>query len=67
MKYPLTTDLVKRLKIEQKPVEVDSKGKIIYEENPSKKEYFVFCSSQNSPKGFGVRVATGTGKRFFVV
>lgn len=67
MKYPLTMDLVKRLKLEQKPVEVDSKGKIIYEENPGKKEYFVFCSSQNSPKGFGVRVAAGTGKKTWII
>ena len=67
MKYPLTMDLVKRLKLEQKPVEVDSKGKIIYEDNAAKKEYFIFCSSQNSPKGFGVRVAAGTGKKTWII
>lgn len=67
MKYPLTTDVVKRLKIESKPVGVDSKGKIIAEDNPSKKEYFVFCSSQESPKGFGVRVAAGTGKKTWII
>ena len=67
MKYPLTTDVVKRLRIESKPVGVDSKGKIIYEPNPAKKEYFVFCSNQDSPKGFGVRLAAGTGRKTWIL
>lgn len=67
MRYPLTADVVKRLKIESKPVGVDSQGKIIYEPNPDKKEYFVFCANQDSPKGFGVRLTAGSGRKTWIL
>ena len=52
---PLTADLVKRLKLDAKPSGLDAKGKMILEPNPDGKEYFVFCSDQNSPKGCALR------------
>lgn len=64
---PLTSDLVKRMKLDARPAGVDAKGKMILEANPDGKEYFVFCSDQNSPKGFGLRVAAKTGKKTWVV
>lgn len=46
----LTPDMVKRLKLEAKPVGLDDKGKIMMEPNPEGKEYFVFCSHRDSPQ-----------------
>jgi integrase len=56
MKIPLTQEFVKRLKVENKPVGFDSKGKILYEPNETRKRYFVGDASQDVPTGFGIRV-----------
>jgi integrase len=56
MKIPLTTDAVKRLRIDFKPLRQDEKGKVVWGQCEPK-EYILFCSDQNSPVGFGVRVA----------
>lgn len=64
MKMPLTNDIVKRLRIDSKPLHYDSKGKLVWGDNPEGKEYFVFCSHQNSPVGFGVRVS---GKKTYII
>jgi integrase len=64
LKANLTADLVKRLKLESKPCGFDLKGKIAYEPNPEGKDYILFDADQNSPPGFGVRVA---GKKTYVI
>ncbi len=65
--FKLTTALVRQLRLDSKPVGVDDKNKIIFEPNPEGKGYFVFCSDQNSPVGFGLRVADKTGKKSYIV
>jgi integrase len=59
MKIALTPDAVKRLRLDFKPLSFDTKGKLVWGDvaEELQKEYIVFCSDQNSPKGFGVRVA----------
>lgn len=56
MKIPLTADVIKRLKPDFRPLRFDGKGKIVWG-NAEAKDYIIFCSDQNSPVGFGVRVA----------
>ena len=67
MKTVLTPQLVKRLSLDEKPVGIDGKGKILFEPNPEAKEYFVFCTSQESPKGFGLRVTARTGRKTWIL
>lgn len=63
MKIPLTTTIVKNLKLELKPAGY-ANGKITYQPNPEGKDYILFCSHQDSPPGFGVKVA---GKKTWVI
>ena len=63
MKVPLTTTIVKSLKLELKPAGY-ANGKLTYQPNPEGKEYILFCSHQDSPPGFGVKVA---GKKTWVI
>lgn len=63
MKVPLTTTIVKNLKLESKPAGYGN-GKITYQPNPDGKEYILFCSHQDSPPGFGVKVA---GKKTWII
>lgn len=63
MKVPLTTTIVKNLKLESKPAGY-ANGKITYQPNPDGKEYILFCSHQDSPPGFGVKVA---GKKTWII
>lgn len=67
MKIALTSQLVKRLTLDEKPVSIDAKGKIVFAANPDGKEYFVFCSAQDSPKGFGLRVTAKTGRKTYIL
>ena len=55
VKTELTTDLIKRLHLERRPVGVDSKGKLIFEANPSSAPFFVWDASRTAPPGFGVK------------
>lgn len=64
MKTELTMALIKRLRLDSKPVGVDAKGELIFEANPSGKDYIVYDASQEAPPGFGVRVAK---KKTFIV
>lgn len=52
----LTQDLVKRLKLENKPSFYDDKGKLVFEPNTGNGKYILFDSSQDAPPGFGVKV-----------
>ncbi len=56
MKADLTLALVKRLRLDQKPVGVDAKGGLVFE--PNDKPYIVWDSNALAPPGFGIRVAT---------
>ena len=64
MKTELTMALIKRLKLESKPVSVDAKGELVFEPNPSGKDYIVYDASQEAPPGFGVRIAK---KKTFII
>lgn len=61
MKVPLNPDVVKRLRPDFMPVRYDGKGKLVWEET-APREYIQFCSDQNSPVGFGVRVGWSKAK-----
>lgn len=63
MKVPLTTTIAKSLKLELKPTGYTN-GKISYEPNPEGKAYILFCSHQDSPPGFGIKVA---GKKTWII
>lgn len=64
MKLELTLALIRSFDIKKKPVALDAKNKIVYEENPRETPYFVFDSSPNAPAGFGLKVA---GRKTFVI
>lgn len=64
MKTELTLSLLKSLTLEKKPVGLDSKGKIIFEDNPRGEPYFVFDAAAGAPLGFALKVAK---KKTFVV
>lgn len=64
MKTELTMALIKRLTLDSKPVGVDEKGALVFEPNPTGKDYIVYDSSQEAPPGFGVRIAK---KKTFVI
>jgi hypothetical protein len=64
MKTELTMALIKRLKLDSKPVGVDAKGDLVFEPNPSGKDYIVYDASQEAPPGFGVRIAK---KKTFII
>ena len=64
MKIELTMALIKRLRLESKPVGFDEKGELKFEPNPTGKDYIVYDASQESPPGFGVRVAK---KKTFII
>lgn len=64
MKTELTLALIKSLRLESKPVRLDAKGKIIFEENKRGEPYFVFDSAPGAPLGFAVKVAA---KKTFIV
>lgn len=64
MKIELTMALIKRLRLESKPVGFDEKGELKFEPNPSGKDYIVYDASQEAPPGFGVRVAK---KKTFII
>lgn len=65
MKIELTMPLIKRLRIESKPVGLDGEGKLVFEPNPGAKDYIVYDASQEAPPGFGVRVAKA--KKTFII
>lgn len=56
MKVSLTQDLVRKLRPEHKPKDLDDKGKLVFEENPDLTKYILFDAAQDAPPGFGVRV-----------
>lgn len=64
MKIELTMALIKRLRLDAKLVGIDAKGDLVFEPNPSGKDYIVYDASQEAPPGFGVRVAK---KKTFIV
>lgn len=64
MKFELTMPLIKRLKIDEKPVGIDAKGNLVFEPNPTGRDYIVYDASQEAPPGFGVRIA---GKKTFII
>ncbi len=65
MKTELTMALIKRLKeLNSKSVGVDAKGDLVFEPNPSGKDYIVYDASQEAPPGFGVRIAK---KKTFII
>jgi integrase len=64
MKTELTMALIKRLRLDFKPVSLDARGDLVFEANPSGKDYIVYDSSQEAPPGFGIRVAK---KKTFII
>ncbi|RNF30040.1 hypothetical protein NM04_15000 [Massilia aurea] len=64
MKTELTMALIKRLRLDSKPVGVDAKGDLVFEPNPFGKDYIIYDASQEAPPGFGVRVAK---KKTFII
>ena len=64
MKIELSMPLIKALKLGQKPVGIDSAGKLVFEADPSNAPYILYDASQDAPPGFGVKVA---GKKTFIV
>jgi hypothetical protein len=58
MKADLNLDLIKRLKLDQKVVGTNEKGKFIFESNPNGDPYIIWDSSKSAPPGFGIRVAS---------
>jgi integrase len=64
MKTELTMALIKRLRLDSKPVDVAANGDLVFEPNPSGKDYIVYDASQDAPPGFGVRIAK---KKTFVI
>lgn len=64
MKIELSMPLIKRLKIDSKPVGFDAAGTLVFEPNPSGKDYIVYDASQEAPPGFGVRIAK---KKTFII
>ncbi|MGF6181255.1 integrase [Massilia sp. UYP32] len=64
MKTELTMALIKRLRLDSKPVGVDAKGDLVFEPNLSGKDYIVYDASQEAPPGFGIRVAK---KKTFII
>ena len=58
MKLALTLDLIKKITLEKKPVSIDSKNRIVFEDNPSRTRYIVYDASDSAPPGFGVRIAS---------
>lgn len=64
MKIELTMALVKRLELKNKPIGLDANGALVYEPNPTLKDYIVYDASQEAPPGFGVRIAK---KKTFVI
>ena len=56
MKTKLTLAFIRRLSLSQKPV-IGAGGTILFEPNPNETPYIVFDSHQDSPVGFGVKVA----------
>jgi len=56
--------LIKTLKLGQKPVGIDSAGKLVFEADPTNSPYILYDASQEAPPGFGVKVA---GKKTFIV
>jgi integrase len=67
MKIPLNQDVVLRMSITSRPIlKVNKSGKAsIVFESFAGSEYIIYDSSQNSPRGFGVRVGK-TSKRYIV-
>jgi integrase len=58
MKIALTKDVVlKVLSVDKKPVGIDSKNRIVFQDNPSRTPYIVYDASESAPPGFGVRIA----------
>lgn len=64
MKIELTMPLIKRLRINSKPVSVDAAGSLVFEPNLSERDYIVYDASQEAPPGFGVRVSK---KKTFII
>jgi integrase len=64
MNLVITLDLVKSLKIEKKPVGIDAKNRIVYEDNPARTPYIVYDASDSAPPGFGLKVA---GKKTYII
>jgi integrase len=64
MKTELTMALIKRLRLDAKPVGVAANGELVFEPNPSGKDYIVYDASQEAPPGFGVRIAK---KKTFII
>lgn len=64
MKIELSMPLIKSLKLGQKPVGIDSAGKLIFEADPTNSPYILYDASQEAPPGFGVKIA---GKKTFII
>jgi len=64
MKVELTMALIKRLRLEMKPIGVDGKGELSFAENVGLKDYILYDASQEAPPGFGVRVSK---KKTFII
>ncbi len=56
MKADLNLALVKRLKLGERPVGVNSKGALVFEANVENKPYILWDSNRDAPPGFGVRL-----------
>lgn len=56
MAITLTQNLVYKLTIDKKPAkEID--GKVIYEDNPDRKTYFITDNHRDAPTGFGIMIS----------
>ena len=64
LKVELTLDLVKRLRLGERPVGTNAHGKLIFEPNPTSKPYIVWDLSRAAPPGFGLKVA---GRKTYVI
>ena len=64
MEAALTLDLIKKLRLDEKPNGVDEKAWEAFKKNPARKSYILWDSNRASPPGFGVRVA---GKKTYVI
>jgi hypothetical protein len=64
MKFPFTMPFIKNLSIQKRPVGIGPQGQIICEANPTETPYIIYDSTQDSPVGFGIKIA---GKKTFIL
>jgi integrase len=60
----LTLSLVKRLRLEDRPVGFDHKGRPVTAPNPTRDPYIVWDTHRDAPPGFGIKVAS---KKTYVI